>query len=45
MEIQDIDNEPKEKTGIHFLLLLLAIIGLIGILLFLKYAIFALNLV
>lgn len=39
MENQDIDNDPKSKTTYDFLLLFLALVGLIAVLLFLKYAI------
>lgn len=45
MENQDIDNEPKEKTGHHFFMLFLAVVGLVVGLLLLKYAIGALNLI
>lgn len=40
----DIDNDPKSKTVYDFFLLFLALVGLIAVLLFLKYAISALNL-
>lgn len=45
MENQDIDNDPEEKTSHHFLLLFLALVGLVAVLLFLKYAIKVLHLI
>lgn len=45
MENQDIDNETKEKTGYHFLLLFIALGGLVAVLLLIKYAIGALHLI